>query len=153
MNTDKQIARLKTRTTNQLQAEYARIRGRTTASRNRRYLVRQIAWGLEEAAWAEAEADGAVRPTVTVEVPCRLPSGHCEHVDGVALPPQKRDPRLPKPGTTLTRCYKGATVAVDVTDNGFIWMGDQYRTLSAVAKAITGTHVNGFRWFGLTEKK
>ena len=153
MNIDKEISQLKAKTINQLQAEFARIRGRTTASRNRRYLVRHIAWGLEAAAWAEAEADGAVRPSVIVEVPCRLPSGHCEHVDGVALPPVKRDPRLPKPGTTLTRRYKGTTVAVDVTDHGFIWMGDQYRTLSAVAKAITGSHVNGYRWFHLTGEK
>jgi hypothetical protein len=52
------------------------------------------------------------------------------------------DHRLPVPGTVLSRAYK----------DGFEWDGKAYPSLSAVAKAITGSHVNGFHFFRLTKK-
>ncbi len=61
------------------------------------------------------------------------------------------DPRLPAPGTTLTRVYKGRTVKVRVLPEGFEWEGRRYRSLSAVAKAITGSHCSGYTFFELTD--
>lgn len=55
-----------------------------------------------------------------------------------------------KPGTSLIRMWQGQRVQVDVTDNGkFCWNGTDYRSLSAIAKQITGTNRNGPRFFGL----
>ena len=59
------------------------------------------------------------------------------------------DQRLPLPGTVLVREYKGNSVQVRVLDRGFEFEGEVYRSLSAVAKKITGTHINGFNFFRL----
>jgi hypothetical protein len=64
--------------------------------------------------------------------------------------PAVRDDRLPKPGSVLERLYKGKTLRVTVTDEGFVWEARPYRSLSAVAMAITGAKaMNGFLFFGL----
>src|SRR5690606_25544603 len=59
------------------------------------------------------------------------------------------------PGTVLTRPYKGRTIEVKVVDpNGrFECDGEVYRSLSAVAKAVTGSHWSGKLFFGLTAAK
>ena len=57
------------------------------------------------------------------------------------------DPRLPMPGTILTRDYKGQTLQVEVLAEGFAYAGQSYKSLSAVAKAVTGAHCNGFHFF------
>ena len=62
------------------------------------------------------------------------------------------DDRLPRPGTILTRRYKGRTLQVEVLEQGFAFEGRTYRSLSAVAKAVTGSHCSGHFFFGLTEK-
>ena len=67
------------------------------------------------------------------------------------LPTEKPDDRLPPPGTVLTRKYKGGTVQVKVLPSGFEYQGQTYGSLSAVAKAVTGSHCNGFLFFGLLE--
>jgi hypothetical protein len=58
------------------------------------------------------------------------------------------DPRLPQVGSQITRKHKGRTVTVTVLADGFEYEGERYRSLSAVAKAVTGSHMNGFRFFG-----
>ena len=57
------------------------------------------------------------------------------------------DDRLPPPGTVLTRKYKGQVLQVQVLDQGFEYDGSVYGSLSAVAKAITGSHCNGYYFF------
>ena len=64
----------------------------------------------------------------------------------------ERDPRLPKIGRTLTRTYKGDDYQVKVGREGFEFNGQTYRSLSAVANSITGSHINGFKFFGLAQK-
>ena len=61
--------------------------------------------------------------------------------------PAPVDPRLPAPGTILTRPYKGQLVQVQVLTEGFAYGGRVYPSLSAVAKAITGSHTNGYLFF------
>jgi len=62
------------------------------------------------------------------------------------------DERLPRPGTILTRRYKGRTLQVEVLEHGIAFEGKTYRSLSAVAKAVTGAHCSGHFFFGLTAK-
>ncbi len=59
--------------------------------------------------------------------------------------------RTPLPGTLITRTYKGQLIQVQVLSNGFEYQGDMYRSLSAVAKQITGSHWNGFKFFNLQQ--
>lgn len=67
------------------------------------------------------------------------------------LPP--RDPRLPAIGTTLQREYQGTHHEVQVLDQGFLHQATFHRSLSSVARAITGTAWNGFLFFGLISRK
>lgn len=63
-----------------------------------------------------------------------------------------RDPRLPPPGTVLTKAHKGQDIRVVVTETGFEWNGTSYKSLSKVAQEATGQKsVNGFAFFRLTE--
>ena len=63
------------------------------------------------------------------------------------------DSRNPLPGTKLIREWNGTEHAVTVLRDGYDLSGTKYKSLSAVAKAITGTTWNGFRFFGLRDKK
>jgi hypothetical protein len=53
------------------------------------------------------------------------------------------------PGTQLMRSWNGSTQIIEVTTDGYVWRGSTYRTLSAVAQAITGTKWSGPKFFGL----
>lgn len=56
-------------------------------------------------------------------------------------------------GTTITRNWQGRTYTIHVEERGFRWENELYPSLSAVARAITGTRWNGPRFFGMREKK
>jgi hypothetical protein len=58
---------------------------------------------------------------------------------------------LPRRGTILVREWQGASYHVTVVDGGFLWNGKIYRSLSGIARAITGTSWNGPRFFGMRD--
>ena len=60
---------------------------------------------------------------------------------------------LPRAGTILVREWQGTTHHVTVTDDGFLWNGKPHRSLSSIARALTGTTWNGPRFFGLRDVK
>lgn len=62
-----------------------------------------------------------------------------------------RDPEVRRPptGTILRRKYKGETHSVSVTETGYRWKGEEYSSLSAIGKKLTGHECNGWSWFGL----
>lgn len=53
------------------------------------------------------------------------------------------------PGTRLIREWNGRTIAVDVTETGFVWEEQRFCSLSEIARAVTGAHWSGPRFFGL----
>ena len=62
-------------------------------------------------------------------------------------PPAKpRDPRLPPVGTVIHRAHKGEVHEITVLEDGFEYGGAHYRSLSRIAKVVTGTSWNGFLW-------
>jgi len=159
MNIKEELARLERMTTGELAGRYVEVCGEPIRTRNRAYLTRKIAWRLQAMAEgdlservrrraAELAKDEDVRlmppkggvPTGSVHVPIEVRT--------VTVPVQQ-DPRLPAIGTALVKRYKGRTVQVIVEPRGLEYEGRLYRTLSAVAKAISGSHVNGFRFFRL----
>ena len=75
--------------------------------------------------------------------------------DGLSFRSARPPPRAPvlSPGTRLLREWNGRMESVEVTGDGFVWRDDQYRTLSAVAVAITGTKWSGPKFFGLRAKR
>ena len=58
-----------------------------------------------------------------------------------------------KPGTRLMREWQGRTYEVVVLDDGLSWQGTQYRSLSAIARKITGTAWSGPLFFGLKQTR
>jgi len=60
-------------------------------------------------------------------------------------------PSLPRSGTVLVREWHGTTHHVTIVNDGFLWNGSSYRSLSGIARAITGTKWNGPRFFGMRE--
>ena len=61
---------------------------------------------------------------------------------------RKATPRI-KPGARLLRAWNGTTHVVDVLPDGYLWNGARHRSLSAIARAITGARWSGPRFFGL----
>lgn len=70
--------------------------------------------------------------------------------DADAATISRRGPILP--GTRFVREWNGKTIAVQATEAGFEWDGESYRSLSEIARKITGAHWSGPRFFGLTAK-
>jgi len=159
LDVTKELAALFRMTVSQLHDRYAEVFGESARSRHRQYLVRRIAWriqanaegGLSERALRRAEElanDADVRVTPPRGALARPARTTPPRPDVVAVPPDF-DPRLPRPGTAIVRDYKGRRLLVTVLPDGFEYEGQRYRSLSAIAKAITGSHMNGFRFFGL----
>ena len=58
-----------------------------------------------------------------------------------------------KPGARLVREWNGISHTVDIVEGGAVWQGKRYRSISAVARAITGARWSGPRFFGLVDRK
>ena len=63
-----------------------------------------------------------------------------------------RDYRLPIPGTSIEKKYKNQSHTILVLKDGFEYEQKRYKSLSAIAKIITGSHWNGFNFFGLEKR-
>ena len=159
---NQKLAALQQMGVTQLRAKYLEVFGEPTHSGNRQYLFKKVAWriqslaegGLSERARCRAEElarDCDIRTTVP-KAPAATP-GMAQRTVTLSMPTGDGRDRLPIPGTVLTRNYKGRHVAVTVIDDGtFDHDGQTYRSLSAIAKAVTGSHWNGYLFFGLTTK-
>jgi len=66
---------------------------------------------------------------------------------------KNRDPRIPAVGTLLTKQRASETHEVRVLAKGFEYRGETYRSLSKIARLITGVSWNGFAFFGLTTRE
>jgi len=153
-----QLAALRSLTVAQLRERYREVFGEPTRSRNKDWLRKKVAWriqelaegGLSDRALARIDelADGA--PTR------RRSSGDGANSGAAAAatsePAAQRDPRLPEPGTVLTRAHDGVDHQVTVLDDGFEYRGQRYASLSKIAREISGTNWNGFLYFGLQRR-
>ena len=155
--TGRQLAELQRLTIPQLRTRYAEVFGEHTPGNNRAWLLKRIAWRLQalaEGDLSERAKQRAAELANDADLRLNPPSPPRAAKAAVAPPTQRIEPvasdkRLPPPGTLLTRAYKGATVQVQVLARGFAYQGQVFKSLSAVAKAITGSHCNGFWFFRL----
>lgn len=151
-----EIDALRRMTVTELRRRHAELFGEETRAGNRQYLFRRIAWRVQALAEGDLtqraqrrarelarDADLRRRPPRELTMP-PAPADLKTLAGQVAV---ARDDRLPKPGQTLTRPYKGHMYEVKVLPNGFEYDGRAYRSLSAIAHAITGSHWNGYRFF------
>jgi Protein of unknown function (DUF2924) len=154
-----QLAALQQLRVSALRARYAELFGEPARSGNKAWLVKRLAWRLQTLAEGDLSERARLRAEqLANDADLRLsPPKHdgavSMHRNVRATPRSLTDPRLPPPGNVLTRVYKGQTLQVRVLLHGFEFQGVTYASLSAVAKAITGSHASGFLFFRLHQPK
>ncbi len=154
-----EIRALREMSVSELHAKYREVFEEEPRSRNKDFLWRRIAWriqALAEGDLSERARQRAAELAREADVRVRAPRGVLEDVapdsparTAVHAFQGSHDPRLPVPGTVLTRVYQGRTLRVTVLDRGFEHEGRVYRSLTALTQEITGAHWNGYQFFGL----
>jgi hypothetical protein len=133
------LAALKTTATADLKQQWRDLFDSEPPPFNRRYLESRLAYRIQELAY------GGLKPE-TIRRLERLG----EDLDGGDKAKRRmRADALPIVGTRLIREWQGVEQVVTVTATGFEWHGRPYTSLSAIARAITGTRWNGWTFFGL----
>ena len=152
----RQLEELRDLPTAALAERFETLAGHPPHTRNRSYLRRRVAWLIQSHFYGE-----------TLSEATRQRAHELARLSDLRLTPPvpaasrtvrrqlaaTRDPKLPPPGTVLVRGYQGREVRVVVLDDGFEHDGIVYRSLSAIANKVTGTHCSGPRWFALVERK
>jgi hypothetical protein len=157
VNVAKEVTMLGAMSVAELRRRYAEVFGEPARTGHKVWLIKQIVWRLQaladgdlserarrRAAELANDADLRLYPPRSAQV---VPAGK-----DVPSRTERPDCRLPAAGHTLSRFYKGRLLHVRVLTKGFEFDGVVYRSLSAVAKAITGSHTNGFLFFRLLGK-
>jgi hypothetical protein len=152
-----EVAALRHLSAAELRRKFIELFREPTRSSNRSWLVKRIAWRLQ--ALAEGDLSERARQRaielardadLRLSAPRAIPLAAAQsQSEPVAPARQTTDNRLPRPGTVLTRRYKGQILQVRILASGFAFAGHVYASLSAVAKAITGSHCNGYLFFRL----
>ena len=147
----------------QLRERWLEVFGEPTTQRHKQYLVKRIAWELQRRESGEELSPEARKRLDELQDEFRNSPPEtwfkgARHNRPQAAPAraQRRPVKAataPKQGAVLTRDYKGQKITVTVRgDREFEWNGEIYTSLSAAAKAITGSHCSGNAFFGLTKK-
>ena len=133
------LVALKTTPTPQLKEQWRQLFEGEPPAFNRRYLESRLAYRIQELAY------GGLKPDTV-----RRLEKLGEELDGGRVDVRKRPANdRPVSGTRLIRDYQGVEHCVTVRDNDFEYQGRPYKSLSAIARAITGTQWNGLAFFGL----
>jgi len=157
LNIGKQLAALRRMTVGELRSRYAEVFGETTNGRHKEWLIKRIIYGMQ----VQAEGDLSQRARLRAaelandaDIRCRPPKETVTDAFRTrsTKPHPSGDSRIPLPEAIITRLYKGESLEVKVLEEGFEFEGEVYKSLSAVAKKITGTHCSGYLFFGLTMK-
>ena len=143
------ILALKTASLPELQKEYEVLfNGKKAPSNNKTHLWQRIAYRIQELEYGglPEEARDKAKELAKEYDPInnkrlRPEIGNTQRVS--------RDRRLPIPGTLITKNYKGNDIRVKILDKGFEYNSKVYKTLTAIAKEITGSHWNGYLFFNL----
>ena len=158
-NIGKEVARMQKMTVPELRERYAQVFGESTRAGNKVWLVKRIAWRLQSQAEGDLSERARKRAAELANDadlrmnPPRQRTPPADATERTITVPSKITPNKELlPGTVLQREYKGQSVRVTVLDEGFEYAGDQYRSLTAIAKVVTGKHWNGFHFFGLRKK-
>jgi len=137
---EQEVANLLTLDTDGLREKWAALFGFNPSSLlGRPFMIGSIAYRLQEKRF------GGLKPSIQ-----RL-------LDQVSEAASNEDlPRLPKPrasaGTVLIREWRGVRHRVTVLDDAVVYRGQRYKSLSEVARIITGAHWSGPRFFGLERR-
>ena len=134
------VAALRTMATPELKRQWRELFDGELPDYNRRFLESRLAYRIQELAY------GGLKPE-TIE---RL-EALGEQLDGGKIDVRRKRADWDRPitGTRLIREWQGVEHTVTVTPDGYDWQGRPYKSLSAVARAITNTRWNGWTFFGI----
>ena len=137
------LSALKTAPAAELQAQWRELFGKEAPPHNRAFLQSRLAYRIQELAY------GGLKPETL-----RRLEALGEQLDGgnIALRRIRMDDK-PVTGTRLVRNYQGVEHTVSVRVDGYEWEGRPYKSLSAIARAITGTRWNGWTFFGIANRR
>ncbi len=137
------LAALKTTPTPDLKQQWRDLFDSEPPPFNRRYLESRLAYRIQELTY------GGLRPETV-----RRLEALGEQLDGGDRKKSRiRADTMPIAGTRLIREWRGVEHVVTVTTDGFDWQGRPYKSLSAIARAITGTRWNGLVFFGIKRQR
>jgi hypothetical protein len=138
-----QLAALKAAPIADLKQKWRELFEREPPPYNRRFLEHRLAYRIQELAYGGLKRE-------TIERLRRI----AEDVDG-RDPMRRRQLANDRPiaGTRLIREWRGVEHVVTVRDDDFEYQGRPYRSLSSIARAITGTRWNGLVFFGLKNQR
>ena len=137
------LAALKSMPAAQLKEQWRELFGTEPPPYNRPFLESRLAYRIQELAY------GGLKPETV-----RRLEQIGEELDGGKIEVRRaRHDQKPIVGTRLVREWRGAEHIVTVLADGFEWQGRPYRSLSAIARAITGTRWNGPLFFGLANHR
>ena len=149
-----QIMALRENSLSELKAKYEELfPGQNTPSNNKVFLWRKITYRLQELEYGgiSAETQSKIQQLIQQYDPINNKALRPDNIP--ENQPKKsgisRDKRLPIPGTVITKEYKGISLQVKVLKSGFEYNGKVYKTLTAIAKEVTGAHWNGYLFFNL----
>jgi hypothetical protein len=136
------IAGLKTTPTADLKSQWRELFGTEPPPYSRTYLQSRLAYRIQELSL------GGLKPQTIARL-----EALGEALDG-GKPEKRKVPAANRliTGTQLIREYQGVPHTVIVRDTDFVYEGRPYKSLSAIARAITGTRWNGLMFFGLKRK-
>ena len=141
-----QLAELETLRTDELKARWRTLYGMDPPRFNRQFLVKRLAYRIQEIAYGGLPDEVSARLNQLLdeegydEIGVRRPGGRSARRNGTGHP---------VPGTVLIREWDGERHEVTALQKGFEYRGIPYRSLSAIARKITGTQWNGPLFFGL----
>ena len=139
----RRLAALKTAPAAELQAQWRELFCKEAPPHNRTFLQSRLAYRIQELAY------GGLKPETL-----RRLEALGEQLDG-GNPVMRRIRVDDKPvtGTKLVRSYQGVEHTVTVLADGYEWEGRPHKSLSAIARAITGTRWNGWTFFGIANRR
>lgn len=138
-----QLAAIKRMTVVELKTKWESLFGAPAPNNSRSYLELRLGYRIQE-----LSLGGLSRETRrTLDLLADEIDGQARHRSIIA------DPRNPLVGTRLVREWDGVEHTVTVMKDGFGWQERRFKSLSAAARAITGTQWNGYRFFGLREAR
>lgn len=144
-----EIMTLKNAPVGELIRRYKELYGEDATGAHRLYLWRKIAYKLQERKYGSLSAKAQDRLKVFIDEYDPINNKALRPDKPVSCLPTTKDKWLPIPGTVITKEYKAAKYPVKVLEKGFEYNGKIYKTLSAIAKEITGAHWNGYLFFNL----
>lgn len=144
------ISKLRGMKVPELIGEYETAFGKPPRVKNREYLVKRIAWRIQEQRYGGLGRAACRRlESLIEEIDLPIQENQRTATGKLRRPPSPSNPAV---GTTLTRIWHGVEHQVQILDTGCEWEGTVYSSLSATARAITGQAWSGPLFFGLRKR-